>query len=356
MPQVKNIIIFIIISFALSLNVSAKPYGILFHRAKNEPEAKSYIDKMDPIIAAGTHIQKISDYQYWVVYGEMDTEEEAKSVLDEFKNRKLFKWVELVTLEQKQTEDKSAGLPKSPAVNDQPKESVSYIENLVAMPEGVTMVNFSNRHINRIIAPGNRQIKDIIKEKGSGVEVQIEGRNAYISFLKSKIEGTNDILYHTTPVTIHPVVEPDIVYTLIVTPKPINAQTVELKLDKDHIEKNLTFFKGLSVEEKILKLVKSVRTDTIPESFVKRRIGVRLDIFKTIDVYYRKDVVAEGEGLVLKEYVIALKRDAGLAEIEINEKQFLVPDLTKTPLGISLEDFRLGKDNTRTRLFIVERT
>jgi hypothetical protein len=65
-------------------------------------------------------------------------------------------------------------------------------------------------------------------------------------------------------------------------------------------------------------------------------------------------IVAEGEGLILKEYLVSLKQTADHDEIPVKEQHFLLPELTKKPIGITVEDLTLTKKQS-TRVFIVER-
>jgi hypothetical protein len=73
-----------------------------------------------------------------------------------------------------------------------------------------------------------------------------------------------------------------------------------------------------------------------------------------VNIYFNRLIIAEGEGLVLKEYIVSLKKTAPQDEIAIKEQHFLLPELTKKPIGITIEDFSLSKKQS-TRVFIVER-
>jgi len=312
-------------------------------------EANSYIGEMNPIFAAGSRVIE-KDNRYLVVYGDLDTRDQAEKAYRTFVDDKNFNWVEIIKLNDKRNAISSMSLPK---ISNQ---EIVTDTTVFAMPESVTNVDISNLYINRIIAPAQKKIKDIIIEKDSGVQIKIEGRNAFITFLKKQNPVTKEVLHQVTPVSIYAVIEPDTVYTIIATPKPIESQIINLKGEKDQIKRNLAYFKGLPLEKRILKMIKTVMTDTVPDSFTEKRIGEVVPVFKDIDIYHAKDVIAEGEGLVLKEFVLALKKSSTNPEIRLTEKQFMIPELTRRPLGITLENFVLNDQSKKTRLFIVERT
>ncbi|MBU0993383.1 MAG: type-F conjugative transfer system secretin TraK [Proteobacteria bacterium] len=338
---------FLLCIIMLSGTANAGEYAILFHRAKTDRDAKDYISRMNPIFAAATRVIEQTN-RFLVIYGDLSTKEEADQVYRSFVNDKNFNWVEVIHVSDKGAE-KASTHPEAPSFDKLSNTILS------ALPESVTNVDISNLYINRIIAPSSKKIKDIIIEKDSGVQVQIEGKNAFITFLKKQNPVTKEVLYQVTPVSIYAVIEPDIVYTIIATPKSIDSQIIELKYDQDHIKKNLAYFNGLPLEKKILKMIKSAITDKMPDSFTRKRVGQTLPIFKDLDIYHAKDVIAEGEGLILKEFVLALRKNPEHPEIRLTEKQFMIPELSTKPLGITLENFILNDQLTKTRLFIVER-
>ena len=102
-------------------------------------------------------------------------------------------------------------------------------------------------------------------------------------------------------------------------------------------------------------MVKAAFRDEIPESFTVKRINRKLHLFRYVNIALKRQIKADGEGLLLKEYVISLKDTYPKAERRVEEKLFLIPELTRNPVGISLEKLVLRKGQT-SRLFIVERT
>ena len=66
-------------------------------------------------------------------------------------------------------------------------------------------------------------------------------------------------------------------------------------------------------------------------------------------------VIAEGEAVRLKEYILSLKDSFKEDSIQLAEKSFLVAEFTENPVAIALETHTLRAKAPR-RLFIVERT
>jgi conjugal transfer pilus assembly protein TraK len=252
------------------------------------------------------------------------------------------------------TKKKAAPKPKEQPQKQVQRNPIPQTSTILAYPETVIKCNLSNRYINRIVAPGNKVIKDLIIQKGNGIQVKIEGKNGFITFLKKQDPLSKKIKLQTSPVEIYAVIEPDIIYTIIGQPKDIIAQTVELVWAKNEIEQNLKFFAGLPLEKKIVKMIKTTMAEEIPDSFSQKKIGKQIDILKSVNIYFNRLIIAEGEGLVLKEYIVSLKQTAEKDEIPIKEQHFLLPELTKKPIGITIEDFTLSKKQS-TRVFIVER-
>jgi conjugal transfer pilus assembly protein TraK len=222
------------------------------------------------------------------------------------------------------------------------------------LPEVATKVLLSNRDVNRVTCM-NGPIKDIIYSKEKGITVKTDGNNAFVKFLISRDPATGNLLYAKIPSELYVVCgSAGTVYTLIASPRDIPAQTVELVSHKKDIKENLSLFEGIPFEKKVLLLVKDAYRDAIPESFTVQVLNQQLNIFRDIDVSLKREVIADGEGLDLKEYVLALKSTSTKVNMPLMEKFFLLPELARNPVGIALERMTLKKGRT-ARLFIVEK-
>ena len=233
------------------------------------------------------------------------------------------------------------------------KVDPGYDKSTRVLPETTTRVLLSNRDINRIYCEGSRSIKDVIYSKEKGLLAKTEGRNTFVKFLMKQLPTSLETEYRTSPTELYIICDPDTVYTLIAAPRNIPAQTVMLSGPDLSIEANLSLMAGLPFEKKITFLVKSTYTGNIPESFTQKTIGRSFDLFQDLDVFLNRIVSIEGEGLQLKEYILSVNEDSTTDSIKVMEKNFILPELTINPLGISLESLTIDREQPG-RLFIVE--
>ena len=113
-------------------------------------------------------------------------------------------------------------------------------------------------------------------------------------------------------------------------------------------------FEGIPFERKVIMICQKVYTDEIPDSFTIKKVNKPVRVFKDIDVVLNRVVIAEGEGIRLKEYVLSLKESFKQDSLELAEKSFLVAELAENPVAIALESHTLQAKTPR-RLFILER-
>jgi conjugal transfer pilus assembly protein TraK len=67
---------------------------------------------------------------------------------------------------------------------------------------------------------------------------------------------------------------------------------------------------------------------------------------------FRREIVVEGEGLAVREYLVSLKD--GFGKTRLSEREFLRFELTSRPLAVAVEELLL-QERTQSRVFIVER-
>lgn len=234
---------------------------------------------------------------------------------------------------------------------------VAQYENSTAMmvrPDVSTQVMMSNRDINRIVCESG-PIKDVVYSREKGIDVKIDGENAFVKFLINGNAAPGGISYTTVPSEFYVVCgSAGEVYTLVASPKNIPAQTISLVSHRKGLDKNLSLFKGIAFEDMVVSLIKDAYTDKIPDSFTVKPMNRSMNVFRDVDVFLKRKVIIEGEGLILNEYDVTLKPSSPEPEKTVEEKNFLIPELTQNPVGISIEHLALKKDHP-TRLFIVEK-
>ena len=243
---------------------------------------------------------------------------------------------------------------------NQATKSTTTIANATSqvLPEVASQVNLSNLDINRITCMGDRPVKDIIFSAEKGITTKINGSNAFI-----KLQ-----LHQTSPGAVAEVIDNPVelyvvcgnendVYTLIGVPKKIPAQWIQLVSKTGNIKKNLALFEGKDFEKKIVTFMRQAWTQDYPDSYTVKNINVQIIIAeqKWLDINLQRIVNIDGEGFILKEYLIRLNPDSGITTKQVREKDFLLPQISSSPLAITLDSLSLEK-NVVTRLFVVERS
>lgn len=224
------------------------------------------------------------------------------------------------------------------------------------LPEVTTQINLSSRDVNRITCSGNRPVKDIVFSSEKGMSPKISGNNVFIKFLVEQDTATGEIQLSTTPTEMHVVCGAEgTIYSLIAVPRNIPAQTVELTTSVDKVAKNLSLFKGLSFEKKVLTIVKQAYKADYPESYTIKHPDMQIDALANVGLETRlaEQVDIEGEGLRIKEYHLNLAPNFEAEEIKVLEKYFLLPALTENPVAIAMDTQFIRKDG-HTRLIIIE--
>ena len=229
--------------------------------------------------------------------------------------------------------------------------------DIIVLPEITTKVILSSTDINRVTC-NEGYIKDVVYSKEKGLSVKISQNNAFIKFLVTKrhINGREELIYPNKPVELYFVCGSDAtIYTVIGVPKKVPAQNIRLVSKKKQIKKTLSIFEGIPFEKKVLMLTKCTFQDDIPDSFTVKMVNDKKDFFQDLNIFLKRMIIAEGEGIELKEYLISIKPNYSKQKMILEEKYFLLPEITKNPIGITLEKTALSKGETG-RLFIVEKT
>lgn len=231
-------------------------------------------------------------------------------------------------------------------VQDTTEPGTIYQNIIEVMPETTTKIDLSSMDINRVVCPVD--IKDVVYSREKGLNVKIEGKNAFMKF--TVIKDDNKMKYNTIPVDVY-VVCGNEVYSMIAYPKRLPAQIVKLSKGKqDIIKKNMDMFNSIPFEKKVMTILKAIFMDTIPDSFNIALVNKPFDVFQQIDLTLERVIVVEGEGVSVKEYIAKAKTD-----VYLREKDFLRPDLTTKTVAISIGALNLKKDETSKVLIVEQR-
>lgn len=217
----------------------------------------------------------------------------------------------------------------------------------VVLPESTTAVRLSSSDINRIACPAD--IREVLTSTEKGVTVKITGKDAFIKFKVNK-KGEK-LSYAATPTEMY-VVCGEKVFSMVIIPQRIPSQTIRLSSGQEkRIKDNVALYSGLPFEKKVLKAIRDVYTENIPDSYTVATGDRRISAYRELHITLRRTVDIEGEGLRIKEYEASPGKDAG--QVMINERMFLKTDLTENPVAVSLERHVL-RTGESSRVFVVE--
>ncbi len=214
-------------------------------------------------------------------------------------------------------------------------------------PEVPTMVELSNREINRIVCPG--AMTDLIFSEEKGLSGHFSGNNAFIKFLAEETDGKRE--YAKEPSEIYAVCNGS-VYTIIAAPAEVNAVTLRLALPKaEQVEENILRFKNMPLEKQVLQLIREGYGGVYPSSYLVKEQHTPVQLCPDIDLILQQSIAIEGLGLRLKSF----KASSRLAtETTLEEKLFLNAAVGSPILAVAIEQHLL-KSGQSTRVFVVER-
>jgi conjugal transfer pilus assembly protein TraK len=214
----------------------------------------------------------------------------------------------------------------------------------IALPEITMRAKMSASDVNRVVC--RQEIRDVVYSKEKDMVVKFSGKNAFIKFRVGRIG--DDFKYPKDPVELF-IICGDNTYNLIAIPKNVPSQTIRLDNGKvEKIAKNISTFQGQALEKKLVSLVKMALTDSIPDTFSVDTTNKQISVFADIGATLIKTVSVDGEGLVLKEFLLRPKID-----IELLEKRFLVKEFAVRPLAVAFDRQKLRAGEVG-KLFIVE--
>ncbi|MRR37303.1 hypothetical protein EG829_22145 [bacterium] len=214
------------------------------------------------------------------------------------------------------------------------------------IPEVSTAVTLSNSDINRITC--HEEIKDVVFSREKGLSVKTVGKDAFVKFLITRKDEKE--IYSSTPSELF-VVCGENVYNLIALPKRVPSQTVRLSPGAEKIRENRRMYGELPFEKKILAVIRSVYINEIPDGFTTVTVNTKSSLFRDLEVTHVRTHRVEGEGLLVKELLLAVKKPG--EALKITEKDFLRPAIAAKPVAIALDRHELRQGDSG-RLIVVE--
>jgi len=233
---------------------------------------------------------------------------------------------------------------KTPPSND-PFDNPIPVNFIAA--EMPTIVQLSNRDINRIVCSG--PMSDLIYSEEKGVSGQFSGNSAFIKFKAEEFNG--ELMYAETPSELF-VVCNGAVYTLIAEPHEIPSVTLHLAAPaKDIFKKNIDHYKNMPLEKQVLQIIKEGYEGGYPSSYKVSNADTLIPLCGDLSVNLMQIVDIEGVGLRLKQYKVASTKGE---QMELQEKSFLSLGISESILAVAIEDHTLNTGEA-TRVFVVEK-
>jgi len=228
-----------------------------------------------------------------------------------------------------------------------PQASQDGVGEQSVMPEIMMKAMLSASDVNRIVC--GTEIKDVTFSKEKGVMVKYSGKNAFVKFAVTKLGDKT--LYAVNPVEMF-IVCGENVYNIIAIPKRIPSQTIRLNSGKiEKIQKNNTLHAGQSFERKLLEIIKYSYTDDLPDSYSITQRSEEIKAFRDAIVMHKRDIVVEGEGLIVHEYYVTL--GGAVEQLSITEKDFLKKVFASRAVAIGADKLNLRKGDV-ARVFVVD--
>lgn len=216
-------------------------------------------------------------------------------------------------------------------------------------PETPTEVKVSNRDINRLVCPV--AINGIHASDERGLISTISGKNAFLKFQVHQEAGAAS--YAQEEATLFVACGGE-TYTLRLQPQNISSQTIFLANPLHKQKANNALYAGMALEEKITDLTLRAIKDDFPASFtvVHQPLTKRqwlANFLPVVCLAKVREVVPEGSGLRLTEFVVVAKE-----AVTLHEKMFVSDRLAKNIIGLTLGTLSLAKGQ-KTQLYVVDR-
>ena len=218
------------------------------------------------------------------------------------------------------------------------------------LPETTTTVKLSSSDLNRLICPDG-EVKEALTSDEKGLMIKITGKDVFVKYKVAK-RGDGSLSYSTTPTELYVVCGGN-TYSMIAYPERMPSQTIKLSSGKTgKIRENQALYSGLPFEKRIMRALKEIYTDTMPDSYSVTKVNQTDLSWKGLVITLKKEVDIEGEGMHVKEYQVSLK--GGQNEpFKMSEKMFLRKDFSMNPVAVSVDKHTLRPGDT-SRVFIVE--
>ena len=225
-------------------------------------------------------------------------------------------------------------------------------------PEKIVWIDLSNTDVNRVVCTEG-EIGNVYFSLEKGIEVSVEGREAYIKFKILQLpEG--DRKYVTTPSEFYIVCAGE-TYGFIARPKKIPSRTIYLVSPNKKLQKYVDPFQKSPYDRALVIIVRAVFKDQIPpaweeiRSFHPYSMQSLLEAGEEVvpvNIRERRRFKIPGLPVVVRIFSV---ENPGDCLVRINERMFLQPGFVVNPIAVSLREHSVPP-GLATVAVVLERT
>lgn len=222
-------------------------------------------------------------------------------------------------------------------------------------PDIVTSVWLSNNSVNRIVCEGGVPVSDVIYSDEKGITHKIQNDTVWLKYVALESSLTKELKYRNEPTELYVLCGIDKkTYAMVITPKFIDTQKIILKNGNKNIQKNQSLFKGLSTEEKILKLIKEAYNNDYQDSYSFNFLTKNPVQYGSLEINAEKEISIPGEGLQIIEFSIWNNPECDSpTSVFFDEKKMLALSIRSNPLLISVRNHHI-KPGDKTKAYIID--
>jgi len=216
-------------------------------------------------------------------------------------------------------------------------------------PNRPATITLSNQDVNRIHCTSG-DINDAFYSEEKGIILQNNGPDSFVKF--DVVVRGEEREYVTARNELYITCNNE-VYTLLVNPQPMPAQTVHLISEtKRSLEDNLHALNGIPEEDRAVNLsVAALKGNLVSRYGVKKRTGQKATVVSGVQVEQVSGHHVLGSGLIVDEY--RLINESGNDQM-LSEPSFLRPVFGQSIYAVTLDPLLLRQGDTG-RLIIVRR-
>jgi conjugal transfer pilus assembly protein TraK len=187
-------------------------------------------------------------------------------------------------------------------------------------PEIVTAVEMSNTDVNRVVCP--YPVTDYAASKEKNILLKMSGNNLFVKFPVTAVSKDGQVVetkYFKDDAELF-LVCGDAVYSLVMKPKTMKAETIYLSDTKGRMKKTNEFVRSMSEDDLLVKIMESMVTNEPLPDF---QIGSsdETENYRGIEVSTVK--VMTGGGYTAKELVLKSDKKISLTDTELLKLKIL---------------------------------